>query len=104
MASVRQRLRRSRAEHTDVVEDEKKRKKEKRKVRDTERQRRGRGSGRSRCRLSLNPSADRKERKMIILNERHFSVDLQGLSKPKPTFPLGEGRVRDWHGTHRIIR
>lgn len=69
--------------------------------------RQGKGSGRSRrsgLQLSLNPSTYRKERKMIILNERHFSVDLQGLSKPKPTFPLGEGRVwRGWHGIHRII-
>lgn len=34
---------------------------------------------------------------MIILTERHFSIDLQGLSKPKPAFPVGEGRVRGWY-------
>lgn len=45
-----------------------------------------------------------KERKTIVSEEDRFSADLQGLSKPKPAFPLGEGRVRVRHGTHRIIR
>ena len=105
-ASVRQRFNRLRAGHTGMVRDERREKKVKKKGSNTQR-RQGKGSGRSRrsgLQLSLNPSTYRKERKMIILNERHFSVDLQGLSKPKPTFPLGEGRVwRGWHGIHRII-
>lgn len=102
MASVKQRFNLSRVGHTDAVQDEKKKRKKKKVPARGDNDGEGR-SGRSRCRLSLNPSADRKERKMIILNERYFSVDLQGLSKPKPSFPLGEGRVRYWHGAHRII-
>lgn len=85
-----------------MVQDEKKKRKKRKVPARGDNDGEGR-NGRSRCRLSLNPSADRKERKMIILNERYFSVDLQGLSKPKPSFLLGEGRVRYWHGAHRII-
>lgn len=86
-----------------MVQDERKKKRNKKKKGSNTQRRQGKGSGRSGLQLSLNPSTYRKERKMIILNERHFSVDLQGLSKSKPTFPLGEGRVRGWHGIHRII-